>query len=83
MSDKLGRKSLIYLTLVPFLLTQLLIVYMAQPKSLFGIKALYFDAVLIGLTGGGLLLETGVNSYVCTSFFLSLLSSRYSLINGT
>ncbi|KAG0252987.1 hypothetical protein BG011_006616 [Mortierella polycephala] len=69
MSDKFGRKFLIYLTLVPFLLTQLLIVYMAQPESLLGIKALYIDAALIGLTGGGLLLEPGMNGYIsdCTA----------------
>lgn len=67
-SDRIGRKSLIYLTLIPVMVTQLLILYMAHPSTTLGTWWLYADALFIGALGGGLLLDPGLNSYVadCT-----------------
>ncbi|KAF9180053.1 hypothetical protein BGZ51_006460 [Haplosporangium sp. Z 767] len=83
MSDKLGRKFLIYITLVPAILTQLLVVYMAQPKSLLGIEALYVDAILVGLAGGGLLLDPGMSGYAsdCTSRAGRSLAIGYMMVS--
>ncbi|KAG0028995.1 hypothetical protein BGZ81_004221 [Podila clonocystis] len=67
-SDRLGRKLLIYLTLIPVMVTQLLILYMAHPSTTLGTWWLYADALFIGALGGGLLFDPGVMSYVadCT-----------------
>lgn len=63
-SDRLGRKFLIYLTLIPIMVTQLLILYMAHPSTTLGTGWLYADALFIGALGGGLLLDPGLMSYV-------------------
>ncbi|KAG0331158.1 hypothetical protein BG000_011165 [Podila horticola] len=67
-SDRLGRKFLIYLSLIPVMVTQLLILYMAHPSTTLGTWWLYADALFIGALGGGLLLDPGLMSYVadCT-----------------
>lgn len=65
-SDRLGRKFLIYLTLIPVMITQLLILYMAHPSTTLGTWWLYADALIIGALGGGLLLDPGLMSYVGT-----------------
>ncbi|KAF9584580.1 hypothetical protein BGW38_005951 [Lunasporangiospora selenospora] len=67
LSDTKGRKSLIYLTLIPALLTQILVMYMASPSSKLGIWILYVDALMMGSMGGGLLLEPSMNAYVADS----------------
>ncbi|KAG0055886.1 hypothetical protein BGZ83_007175, partial [Gryganskiella cystojenkinii] len=68
MSDRYGRKSLVFWTLIPALLTQSLVVYMSRPGVNLGVGILYADALMMGLTGGGLLLEPAMNAYIadCT-----------------
>ncbi|KAF9108843.1 hypothetical protein BGX27_008194 [Mortierella sp. AM989] len=68
MSDRHGRKALIFLTLAPVMFTQILIVYMAHPTINLGMWILYVDALFVGLLGAGLLLEPCLNSYIadCT-----------------
>ncbi|KAG0202010.1 hypothetical protein BGX28_005327 [Mortierella sp. GBA30] len=51
LSDKLGRKALIYMTLIPATLAQALIVYMAQPTTNLGLWILYVDSIFMGLLG--------------------------------
>ncbi|KAG0096346.1 hypothetical protein BGZ93_004684 [Podila epicladia] len=67
-SDRLGRKFLIYLTLIPAMATQLLILYMAHPSTTLGTWWLYAEALVVGALGGSLLLDPGLMSYVadCT-----------------
>jgi hypothetical protein len=64
MSDGLGRKYLIYLTLFPSILTQLLVIYLSHPERNLGLGLLYADALLSGCLGGGSLLEPCVTAYV-------------------
>ncbi|GJJ72265.1 hypothetical protein EMPS_04622 [Entomortierella parvispora] len=68
MSDRHGRKSLVFWTLIPALLTQVLIIYMAHPTVNLGVWVLYVDALLMGLSGGGLLLDPAMTAYIadCT-----------------
>ncbi|OAQ34785.1 MFS general substrate transporter [Linnemannia elongata AG-77] len=68
LSDKYGRKALIYLTLLPAALTQLLILYMARPTSNLGVGVLYADGIFMGVVGAGILLEPCLNAYIadCT-----------------
>lgn len=63
-SDRRGRKSLIYLTLVPGVFSQLLIIHMGKPNSSLGLWPLYVNAVLTGCLGAGSLLEPGLNAYL-------------------
>lgn len=64
LSDKYGRKALIYLTLLPAALTQLLILYMARPTSNLGVGVLYADGIFMGVVGAGILLEPCLNAYI-------------------
>jgi len=64
MSDRHGRKSLVFWTLLPALTTQALIIYMALPTVNLGVWALYVDALMMGLTGGGLLLDPSLTAYI-------------------
>ncbi|KAI1318616.1 hypothetical protein EDD11_006117 [Mortierella claussenii] len=64
LSDVYGRKALIFMTLIPSMMTQMLIVYMAQPSTNFGIKPLYVDALFLGLFGAGMLLDPAIFAYV-------------------
>ncbi|KAF9565008.1 hypothetical protein EC968_004268 [Mortierella alpina] len=68
LSDKFGRKTLIFLTLIPVALTQALIVFMAHPSVNVGLAPLYVDALFMGSLGAGLLLEPCITAYVadCT-----------------
>ncbi|KAG0023228.1 hypothetical protein BGZ80_010050 [Entomortierella chlamydospora] len=68
LSDRFGRKALIFLTLIPVLFTQALIVYMARPTVNLGMWMLYLDALFVGALGGGVLLGPSLNAYVvdCT-----------------
>ncbi|KAF9172283.1 hypothetical protein BGX21_010813 [Mortierella sp. AD011] len=68
LSDRFGRKPLIFLTLIPVMFTQILIVYMARPTVNLGMWILYLDALFVGALGGGVLLGPSLNSYVvdCT-----------------
>ncbi|KAF9952205.1 hypothetical protein BGZ72_006449 [Mortierella alpina] len=68
LSDKFGRKTLIFLTLIPVALTQILIVFMAHPSTNLGLAPLYADALFMGSLGAGMLLEPCVTAYVadCT-----------------
>ncbi|KAF9122528.1 hypothetical protein BGW39_009693 [Mortierella sp. 14UC] len=83
LSDKYGRKPLIYMTLVPAMLTQLLIVYMARPTSNLGIGILYADGLFMGLMGAGILLEPCLNAYVadCTPREGRSLSLGYVMVS--
>ncbi|GJJ73441.1 hypothetical protein EMPS_05799 [Entomortierella parvispora] len=69
LSDRLGRKYLIYMTLIPSAATQLLIIYLIHPERNLGLGLLYGNYVLNGCLGGESLLEPCVTSYVadCTS----------------
>ncbi|KAG0302339.1 hypothetical protein BGZ98_007596 [Dissophora globulifera] len=69
LSDQYGRKALIYLTLFPLIITQVLIVIMARPSSTLAIEILYLDSLLVGVLGGGQLLSPSVNAYIadCTA----------------
>lgn len=64
LSDKYGRKALIYITLIPAVMTQLLILYMARPTSNLGFGVLYADGLFMGVMGAGILLEPCLNAYV-------------------
>ncbi|KAF9940204.1 hypothetical protein BGZ67_008115 [Mortierella alpina] len=68
LSDKFGRKTLIFLTLIPVALTQALIVFMALPSTNLGLAPLYVDAFFMGSLGAGMLLEPCITAYVadCT-----------------
>ncbi|KAF9908309.1 hypothetical protein EC991_009953 [Linnemannia zychae] len=83
LSDRYGRKPLIYMTLVPATLTQLLIVYMARPSSNLGIGVLYADGLFMGLMGAGILLEPCLNAYVadCTPREGRSLSIGYVMVS--
>ncbi|KAG9070200.1 hypothetical protein KI688_009532 [Linnemannia hyalina] len=63
-SDRRGRKFLIYLSLVPGVFSQLLIIHMGKPHSNLGLWPLYVNAVLTGCLGAGSLLEPGLNAYL-------------------
>ncbi|KAF9916624.1 hypothetical protein BX616_003301 [Lobosporangium transversale] len=82
LSDVYGRKTLMFLTLIPALLTQLLIVYMAHPATNVGIGVLYVDALIMGLLGAGLLLEPAIFAYVadCTARADRSLSIGYMMV---
>ncbi len=64
LSDKFGRKTLIFLTLIPVALTQALIVFMAHPSTNVGLAPLYADALFMGILGAGMLLEPCIMAYV-------------------
>jgi len=64
LSDKYGRKTLIFLTLIPVTLTQALIVFMAHPSTDVGLAPLYVDAVFMGALGAGMLLEPCITAYL-------------------
>ncbi|KAG0271140.1 hypothetical protein BGZ95_001101 [Linnemannia exigua] len=83
LSDKYGRKPLIYMTLVPAMLTQLLIVYMARPTSNLGVGILYADGLFMGLMGAGILLEPCLNAYIadCTPRNGRSLSIGYVMVS--
>ncbi|KAI7819968.1 major facilitator superfamily domain-containing protein [Gamsiella multidivaricata] len=68
-SDRLGRKLLMYLTLIPTIFSLLLVIYMGLPSSDLSIAWLYADALVEGCLGAGSLLNAGLNSYVsdCTA----------------
>lgn len=78
MSDRYGRKGLIFWTLIPALLTQALILYMSRPGVNLGVWILYVDALMMGLTGGGLLLEPGLSAYIGKFRFYIFISGRAS-----
>ncbi|KAG0363078.1 hypothetical protein BGZ54_008357 [Gamsiella multidivaricata] len=82
LSDRYGRKALIYITLIPTMLTQALIVYMAHPSTKLGVSILYADAVFTGVLGAGLLLEPSLNAYIvdCTSQEGRSLSMGYVMV---
>ncbi|KAG0285052.1 hypothetical protein BGZ96_010660, partial [Linnemannia gamsii] len=63
-SDLHGRKFLIYLTLVPGLFSQMLIIYMGRPHSTLGLWPLYVNAIVTGCLGAGSLLEPGLGAYI-------------------
>ncbi|KAG0053334.1 hypothetical protein BGZ83_001299 [Gryganskiella cystojenkinii] len=63
-SDIWGRKYLIYLSVFPFISTQLLIIFLSHPERNLGLGLLYADSLLTGCLGGGTLLEPSVNAYV-------------------
>ncbi|KAG9069347.1 hypothetical protein KI688_010247 [Linnemannia hyalina] len=83
LSDKYGRKALIYLTLVPGVLTQLLILYMARPTSNLGVGVLYADGLFMGIMGAGILLEPCLNAYVadCTPRLGRSISIGYVMVS--
>ncbi|KAG0376967.1 hypothetical protein BGX24_006949 [Mortierella sp. AD032] len=83
LSDKYGRKPLIYMTLIPAIMTQLLIVYMARPSSNLGVGVLYADGLFMGLMGAGILLEPCLNAYVadCTPRDGRSLSIGYVMVS--
>ncbi|KAF9154702.1 hypothetical protein BG015_000157 [Linnemannia schmuckeri] len=83
LSDKYGRKALIYLTLLPAVLTQLLILYMARPTSNLGVGVLYADGLFMGVMGAGILLEPCLNAYVadCTPRLGRSLSIGYVMVS--
>ncbi|KAF8943502.1 hypothetical protein BGZ47_005389 [Haplosporangium gracile] len=63
-SDHRGRKFLIYLTLVPSLFSQMLIIHMGKLHSNLGLWPLYVDAILTGCLGAEALLLPGLNAYL-------------------
>ncbi|KAK3815939.1 MAG: major facilitator superfamily domain-containing protein [Linnemannia elongata] len=83
LSDKYGRKALIYITLLPAVLTQLLILYMARPTSNLGIGVLYADGLFMGVMGAGILLEPCLNAYVadCTPRLGRSVSIGYVMVS--
>ncbi|KAF9146752.1 hypothetical protein BGX30_009534 [Mortierella sp. GBA39] len=83
LSDKYGRKALIYLTLVPAVLTQLLILYMARPTSNLGVGVLYADGLFMGVMGAGILLEPCLNAYIadCTPRLGRSISIGYVMVS--
>ncbi|KAG0291244.1 hypothetical protein BGZ96_005378 [Linnemannia gamsii] len=83
LSDKYGRKALIYLTLLPAVLTQLLILYMARPTSNLGVGVLYADGLFMGIMGAGILLEPCLNAYIadCTPRLGRSLTIGYVMVS--
>ncbi|KFH65346.1 hypothetical protein MVEG_08824 [Podila verticillata NRRL 6337] len=67
LSDRIGRKMLMYLTLIPAVFSQLFIVYMALSSTKFGRGLLYIEAFLNGSFGAGTLLDTSMNAYIVDS----------------
>ncbi|KAF9084192.1 hypothetical protein BGX23_010747 [Mortierella sp. AD031] len=67
-SDRRGRKFLIYMTLVPAVFSQMLIIHMGRPNNTLGLWVLYANAFISGCLGAGSLLEPGMNAYIadCT-----------------
>ncbi|KAK3829284.1 MAG: major facilitator superfamily domain-containing protein [Benniella sp.] len=63
LSDRYGRKFLIYLTLVQGLIQQALIFYMSRPTNTLGLWALYVNAIFKGLSGAGMLLDPSLSAY--------------------
>ncbi|KAG0087046.1 hypothetical protein BGZ92_007638 [Podila epicladia] len=67
LSDRVGRKLLMYLTLIPAVFSQLFVVYMALPSTQLGLGFLYIDAFLNGTFGAGTLLVPALNAYIADS----------------
>lgn len=64
-SDRIGRKCLIFLTLVPIIWTYLLVIVMAQPSNHWSINWLYVNAVVVGCLGdGATLLQPAIAAYI-------------------
>ncbi|KAF8946061.1 hypothetical protein BGZ47_001386 [Haplosporangium gracile] len=83
LSDKYGRKALIYIALLPAVLTQLLILYMARSTSNLGVGVLYADGLFMGVMGAGILLDPCLNAYVadCTPRLGRSLSIGYVMVS--
>ncbi|KAF9585464.1 hypothetical protein BGW38_002255 [Lunasporangiospora selenospora] len=66
--NRLGRKFLFYMMIIPPIFSLLLMIYMGSPHSKLGLHMLYFDAIFSGVTGGDSLTEPALISYIvdCT-----------------
>ncbi|KAI8355902.1 major facilitator superfamily domain-containing protein [Mortierella sp. GBAus27b] len=70
LSDRYGRKVLFFLTVLPVIIEQGLLVYLARHNTSIGIWILYGNALLHGLLGGGgSLMDPAIMTYTadCTT----------------
>ncbi|KAF9917033.1 hypothetical protein BX616_002088 [Lobosporangium transversale] len=81
-SDHFGRKYLLYLTIIPSILSQLLLIWMSLPNNHMGIIWLFVNALITGCLGANALLEPSLSAYIadCTSQAERSLSIGYVMV---